>query len=92
MSEQARTKILLEVLAERHAQIERGFDADHDDRQPLGAFAWLLARRANDLGAPHLEQISKDEPRRLLMEIATIAVAAVEAIDRKTEDQEEHNS
>jgi hypothetical protein len=30
-----------------------------------------------------LAAISKDEPRRLLVEIATIATAAIEALDRK---------
>ena len=75
-------RALLEVADERQHQIDSGMDAEHDDKQPLAHWAWLLARRANDLGAPHLEKISEDEPRRLLVEIAAIAVAAVEAIDR----------
>lgn len=76
-------RILLDVAYERARQLDRGFDAEHDDRQPLAHWAWLLARRANDLAAPDLAAVSKDEPRRLLLEIATIAVAAVESLDRR---------
>lgn len=76
--------VAMEIVIEREKQIARGFDAEHDDRQPLADLAWLLARRANDLQAPNLAQISADEPRRLLVEIAAIAVAAVESIDRRS--------
>lgn len=85
-------RVMLEIAAERRAQIDRGFDAGHDDRKPLSDLAWLLARRANDLQAPSLAQISEEEPRRLAVEIATIAVAMIESMDRRAvaEARREH--
>lgn len=80
--------VAMEIVIEREKQIARGFDHQHDDRQRLSDLAWLLARRANDLQAPSLAHISQDEPRRLLVEIAAIAVAAVESIDRRAANDE----
>jgi hypothetical protein len=74
---------LTEIAAERSKQIDSGRDSDHDDNQSLGQWAWLIARRANDLGSPNLALISEDEPRRLLVEISAISVAAIEALDRQ---------
>lgn len=78
----ARWQIIGEIVEERAKQAEQGYDEAHDDRQTLAAWAWLLSRRSNDLSAPNLAAISKDEPRRILLEIAAISVAAIEAMDR----------
>lgn len=68
-----------EVLAERLRQKQNGRPDDHD----LAAWAWLLGRRVTDLQCPP-ELGAAADPRRLLIEIAAIAVAAVEALDADT--------
>lgn len=68
-----------EVLAERLRQIE----AERPDDHSLAAWAWLLARRVTDLQCPPELGVTGD-PRRLLVEVAAIAIAAIEAIDRVT--------
>ena len=83
MGLKGRMSVLGEILQERQNQIESGYTENHDDAHPTSHLAWLLARRANDLMAPFPEMMPDDEPRRLLLEIATISVAAIEAIDRK---------
>jgi hypothetical protein len=80
--------VLMEIARERHSQIERGFDQEHDDKHPVTDMAWLLARRANDLQTPNWPEISPEEPRRLAVEICAIAVALIESIDRRALDVE----
>jgi hypothetical protein len=76
-------RVAMEIVLERENQIASGYGHADDDRTPTSDLAWLLARRSNDLQAPSLNLIAKDEPRRLLVEIAAIAVAAIESIDRR---------
>ena len=73
---------LLEVADERRHQIEdHGWTPDHDDLHGDEDFAWLIARRA--VAMSHREAARAEDCRRLFVEIAAIAVAAVEAIDRR---------
>lgn len=74
-----------EVMAERFRQRdELGFTEEHDDRISLQAFGWLLGSRAVALTAPD-EVMDKLEARRQLVEIAAIACAAIEKIDRQAD-------
>jgi len=74
-------RTLHEIFAERIHQIEdHGWTADHDDRRGLEDFAWLIARRAVEMS--HADAAVVVDCRRLFVEIAAIAVAAIEAIDR----------
>lgn len=73
--------VLLEVLVERQRQIEtHGWTIDHDDLHGPEDFAWLCARRAVEMS--HRDAYAVVDGRRLFIEIAAIAVAAIEAIDR----------
>ena len=75
---------LMAVGVERERQIEdHDWTPEHDDQQTVANWAWLIGRRSSDLTCPHPEVV--DDPRRLLLEIAAIAVAAIESIDRTTE-------
>lgn len=74
--------VLEELASERVRQAEEHeFTPDRDDRHPLSAWGWLLGRRSSDLACPYPETLP--DPRRVLVEIAAIAVAAIESIDRK---------
>jgi hypothetical protein len=74
--------VLLEVLAERQRQIEvHGWTPEHDDLHGLEDFGWLCARRAVEMS--HAGAAGAVDCRRLFVEISTIAVAAIEAIDRR---------
>jgi hypothetical protein len=76
-------KVLAEITAERDRQVDQhGHDPKKDDRQPMAWWGWLLARRATDLSCPIAEFVG-DSPRRQLLEIAAIAVAALESLDRR---------
>jgi hypothetical protein len=73
-------RILFEVSNERLRQLDKGFDAEHDDRHSLPAWAYLLLRRVTDLSHPWAE--AHPVARQELIEIAAIAIAAVESLDR----------
>lgn len=74
--------VLLELLAERQRQVEvHGWTIGHDDLHGLEDFAWLCARRAVQMS--HREAVMATDYRRLFLEIAAIAVAAIETVDRK---------
>jgi hypothetical protein len=73
--------VLLEVMLERRHQIDdHGWTPDHDDLHGLEDFAWLCARRAVEMS--HRDAVQVADARRLFVEIAAIAVAAIEAVER----------
>lgn len=73
--------VLSEIARERDHQVEDlGFNVEHDDRLGSRGFGWLLARRSVELCSPIV--LDRDDARRLLVEIAAIAVAGIEAVDR----------
>jgi len=76
------TAVLLELAVERERQIADGRTVEQDDKHGLAEWAWLLSRRVSDLQCPWVEAVN-DDPRRSLVEIAAIAVAAVESFDRQ---------
>lgn len=78
---------LLLVALERENQIENhAWSERHDDRHEPSTWGWLIGRRASDLACPFPEVVG-DDHRRLLVEIAAIAVAGIESIDRKQKEQ-----
>jgi len=90
MSGTAQTRgVLDEIGAERARQMEsHGWRPDHDDTHQLQEWAWLIAARSHDLSCPWPDDyLPHPEPRRALVEIAAIAVAAIESWDRRHEDQ-----
>lgn len=80
--ERSTLAVLLEIADERARQVDvHEWTPDHDDQHGRQEWAWLLLRRVTDLAHPwddaHLDT------RRELLEVAAIAVAAIESIDRK---------
>jgi len=74
--------VLVELLDERRNQIDRHrWTPDHDDQHGTEDFAWLIARRAVQMCNAAAADVV--DARRLLVECAAIAVAAIETIDRK---------
>lgn len=74
--------VLHEVMEERVRQQDlHGWTPEHDDTHGRQEWAWLLARRITDLSCPW-DSAVLDE-RRQLIEVAAIAVAAVESLDRR---------
>lgn len=74
--------VLRDVAEERQQQIDRhGWTPEHDDRHDLPAWSWLLARRVTDLSHPMAASVV--DVRKSLLEVAAIAVAAIEAHDRE---------
>lgn len=78
--------VLDEITAERINQLDtHGWDDEHDDRVSLAAWAWLLAGRAHVLAHPDIDTADNFAAnRRRLVEVAAIAVAAIEALDRRS--------
>jgi hypothetical protein len=79
--------VVSEVGTERVRQIvDHGWTPEHDDRHDTQAWAWLLARRVTELMTPpSVEDRTAEEHRRQLVEVAAIACAAIESLDRITE-------
>lgn len=77
------TTVLLEVAEERIRQVtDHARTPEADDKLTLPQWGWLLGRRSDFLSYPFPGGDLEDDPRRLLVEIAGIAVAAIEALDR----------
>lgn len=73
-----------EVVAERLRQVQRHrYSPEHDDTHHRTEWAWLIARRANELGNPFGDAVPPEHERRMLVEMAAIALAALEAFDRR---------
>lgn len=74
--------VLEELRVERTRQVvEHDMGREHDDRLTMTEWAWRLLRRVTDLAHPWPE--AHVDVRRELVEIAAIAVAALEAHDRR---------
>lgn len=73
--------VLADVHDERSRQIDLGYHPDHDAAVDRSRFAWLILRRAVDLAHPFID--AHPDYRHELVEIAAIAVAAIEAHDRE---------
>ncbi len=73
---------IADVAAERRRQqSDLGYDAENDDRHTFGDWAWLISKRSVELSTPVTTAIA--DPRAELVQIAAIAVAAIESFDRK---------
>ena len=70
--------IMREVQVERHFQDQRWGGAAHDDTHTLGEWGSFMHSRVDALS-----RMGAREARRELIEIAALAVAAIESIDRK---------
>ena len=72
-----RVKVLIEVEHERDRQIAKGYAPRHDDEHTPGEFAGFIVQRTHDVEDDH-------EPRTAFIQIAALAVAAVESMDRRS--------
>lgn len=77
-----RREILAQVHNEREAQDDKWGGADHDDRHKPGDWTRFIVRQ---LGAAEegIDVHHWDEWRRQMVQVAALAVAALETIDRK---------
>jgi hypothetical protein len=76
-----RAEVLHDVFIERERQDIKWGGADHDDQHDSRSWRALIVSRTER------EPLSRDDDRRLFVEMAALAVAAVEAYDRKWERQ-----
>lgn len=76
--------VLMEVADERERQDEKWGGPDHDDQHHTRAFIGFIDNYA---GAARLavNKSELSEARRRLIQVAALAVAAVESLDRKME-------
>jgi len=85
------TKIFDEIVSERALQVTKHGGQRSDDAQPLYNFFRQISKRnlkaavaiMRDL--PEAPQLA--EARRRLIQVAALAVAAIEKIDRSTDDE-----
>lgn len=82
MDLQATMRVVGEVVVERVRQVEHhGRTLEHDDQHDRRSWAWYLGQRVHALACPFDEAVHDE--RRQLIEVAAIAVAAIEAHDRR---------
>ena len=95
MAEPEFTKAVTDVLAERSRQVEKGFDAEHDDDHDGGELAWnatLVVGAVDDVTLPDVSRLDDwgiigkwcGKPRRLLVIAAALLIAEIERLDRVT--------
>lgn len=85
MSLEAQTpeeRIMDEIYAERARQIEKGWSHEHDDEHGAGHLVQEARGRMNRYGNDG-KYLVKPYQRKLLLEAATLLVAAIESIDRQ---------
>ena len=70
--------ILREVKLERGRQDEKWGGPSHDDAHTVGDWARFIGQRVNELHSIP----SAQRQRELLIEVAALAIAATEALDR----------
>lgn len=75
-----REAVLDQVRAERERQIAKGWDLEHDDEHGPAHLAAQLHRRS---GAVLIRDRDAGKARAQLVEVAAMAVAAIELIDRR---------
>jgi Lar family restriction alleviation protein len=71
--------VLSEVKAERKYQYAKWGGPEHDDKHCLWDWARFIVLRVPTFDA----LLQSDDPRKDLIEIAALAVAAIESLDRK---------
>lgn len=76
------TSVMHEVLEERGRQVDKGYTSDSDDdKQPFNWYEDIDSY--NSWARLMLSMDSPDKARKRFVQIAALAVAAVESIDRK---------
>ena len=75
--------VLKEVMLERIAQ-EATWDKANDDGLTLEQWVCLLAHYASRQFVGDFAKIETEDARRDFIKVAAVAIAAVEAIDRKS--------
>jgi hypothetical protein len=78
---QARQKLYAEVEAERLAQDEKWGGPSHDDEHTVGEWVHYIEQKNGSLFCAETDPAKQ---RKLLVQIAALAVAAAESIERKT--------
>lgn len=77
--------VLDEVNRERIRQIAKGFTDEVDDSEPIRHLCWFIEKYAgwaavmSQMGPPQ----GYETARRRLVQVAALAVAAVESLDRR---------
>lgn len=74
-----RAHAITDIQDERGRQIRKGWTSEHDDERTKVEWSWIIGIRVNDLLDPAVEPV---DARQLLVEIAAIAVAGIEQMDR----------
>lgn len=72
-----RASVLHDVFVERERQDIKWGGSEHDDHHTMDGWRELLTGRAGRV------PLTRQDDRRLMIEIAALAVAAVEALDRQ---------
>ena len=75
-------KVLLQVKDERRIQDHKWGGSDHDDEHSVEEFCWYIKNYAG-WSAQMASMNSPQKARKRLVQVAALAVAAVEMIDRK---------
>ena len=74
-----RAKVMEDILAERERQLALGWSINHDDTHTTAEFAGLITERVNPMLFGHTPV---EKLREEMVEVAALAVAAIERIDR----------
>lgn len=72
--------LFADVAKERVAQILKGYDVDHDDEHSPFEFLQMIRDRITSRNGFTL---TDEEHRKLLIEVAAMALAGIERVDRK---------
>lgn len=77
-------QILQEIRNERLRQDQEWGGPEHDDAEPLGHFLEYIAEKLCPQAVLDLMEEDVEDVRRRLIQIAALAVASVESLDRRT--------
>lgn len=78
-------RVIQEIRNERLLQDQKWGGSERDDAQPLGHFLEYIDQKLCQQAMLGLIEEDLGDVRRRLIQIAALAVAAVESFDRKTQ-------
>lgn len=84
-----RGRAVEDLLRERTRQLEKGWSLEHDDEHTGHDWSWIIGQRVVQLLDPAM---TCTDDRQLFIEIGAIALAAVQAEDRRHPEGHEHQA
>lgn len=80
------SNLISEIEQERLRQVGKGYTSEHDDEHTVGDFVFFI-KNYSGWAAQMASMGSMERARRRLIQVAALAIAAVQTIDRRQQEK-----